>query len=144
VTREATARFLADPRSAGHARRFAAAALDGWDLAVLRESVVLLVSELVSNAVLHADTPVAVRLVESGPRLRVEVSDGSPASPRMRHFSLDSATGRGLQLVDSLASDWGVEPRDEGKRVWFEVTAGENADPAPSSDMFDVESVEAL
>ncbi|MGH8866492.1 MAG: ATP-binding protein [Actinomycetes bacterium] len=142
MTREASARFDADPRSAGQARRFVATTLDGWGLEGLEDPVVLLVSELVSNAVLHASSPLDVRVLYDDGNLRVEVADGSPVPPRLRHFGLDAATGRGLQLVDRVAQEWGVEPVEQGKRVWFTVPTTRGGATAWSD--FDIESVDAL
>lgn len=94
---------------------------------VLRESAVdvdtatLLVSEVVTNAVLHARSPLSVRVVERGDTARIEVSDGSPVPPRVHSFSSLSATGRGLRLLGQLALAWGVEPSDHGKTIWFEI-----------------------
>ncbi|MGQ0617872.1 MAG: ATP-binding protein [Acidimicrobiia bacterium] len=101
------------------ARRRVAAWLD--DYSSLDELLVAL-SEVVTNAVLHAGTPVKVRLQRRADgRLRVEVEDGSPLVPMRRRFSPDSVTGRGLFLLDRLTLVWGVEPVGEGKMVWFEV-----------------------
>lgn len=81
----------------------------------------LLVSELVTNAVLHARTSITlqVRRTESG--VRIEVIDASPRSPQPRDYSDQATTGRGLTLVESLAAAWGMEPHDRGKTVWFEL-----------------------
>lgn len=85
--------------------------------------VTLLVSELVTNAVLHARCDFEVH-VESGHHLvRIEVSDGSTLTPTIREHDDDAMTGRGLALVEQLASSWGVTRHDGGKTVWFEVPA---------------------
>lgn len=83
----------------------------------------LLVSELVANAVLHAHTTIAVRVSRDVPsgRVKVAVHDGTPRSPARKHYSPTSTTGRGLLLVERLASDWGVTPSAAGKSVWFEL-----------------------
>ena len=92
---------------------------------LVAERVALLVSELASNAVLHARTPYSVTASRRGSIVRVEVHDESEALPRMRQFHLDAPTGRGLHLIDKLASSWGVVPSagGTGKTVWFEVDA---------------------
>lgn len=105
------------------ARRFVQAELAESPLDV--DTAVLLVSELVTNAVLHARSPFRV-LVEPGEEaIRVEVYDGSPVPPRVHTFAPTSATGRGLRLLDRLAQTWGVTQLSDGKSVWFEVGPAE-------------------
>ena len=113
-----------DPSSAMAARRFARDVLKTWREGDSTDVVQLLVSELVTNAVLHAGSKVEVSVRHRGEWLRVEVVDESPVLPGPREFTDDAATGRGLALLDMLADDWGVEPiADHGKVVWFEVPA---------------------
>lgn len=88
------------------------------------ETVELLVSELVTNAVLHARSGVVVRIEVLSDAVRVEVGDGSARKPRLSPNSAEAATGRGLRLVDMLSRGWGVEHDARGKTVWFEVGAG--------------------
>jgi hypothetical protein len=114
-----------DPTSPSQARRFVAEALRGIPVdASLAE---LLVSELVTNAVLHARTVLEVTVSTSRAGARVGVHDGSSQRPRVRHYDRRAATGRGLHLLDSLASRWGVDVDDHGKTVWFEVAAADGA-----------------
>lgn len=89
----------------------------GWGPAT--DDATLLVTELVANVVLHARTACAVRVTADDDELRVIVKDESPALPRLRHFSEDSTTGRGLRLVERLADTWGSSPLGAGKEVWF-------------------------
>ena len=128
-----------DPSSAMAARAFARDVLSGWQESEAAETVLLLVSELVANAVLHAGSKVEVAMRRRGDRLRVEVTDESPVLPATRDFETDATTGRGLGLVDVLADAWGAEPRGEhGKVVWFEVTAihpAEVDDEEPPHDL---------
>jgi anti-sigma regulatory factor (Ser/Thr protein kinase) len=94
------------------------------------DTVVLLVSEVVTNAVLHARSDVFLTVRDQGPTARVEVRDSSPVPPRLHRFAAESATGRGLRLLDQLALRWGAEQGGEGlgKTVWFEVgSPGESA-----------------
>ncbi len=97
------------------------------------DTVILLVSEVVTNAVLHARSDIRVSVEVRGDIARVEVADSSPASPRLHRFHVESATGRGLRLVDQLATGWGVEAAPSGdgsgngKVVWFEVGAPSEA-----------------
>ena len=114
----------ADPRSAGAARRFLAATLTTWKSTFYGDEAVLLLSELVANAALHARTQIGVRIELMPECLRLAVTDGSPQQPLMRHYSDEATTGRGLALVSALARRWGVEPNPDGtKTVWAEVVA---------------------
>lgn len=84
----------------------------------------LLVTELVSNALLHGAGPVGLVLERAQQRLRIGVEDESPDPPVLRHASPYAVSGRGIRLLASLAAGWGVEPRADGrpgKRVWFEL-----------------------
>ena len=110
-----------DPRSAGAARRFVTRALHELGEDRLSELAELLVSELVTNAVLHARTTITLEVCHTGPGVRVGVVDASPRGPRQREFSDQATTGRGLTLVESLSSSWGTEPTRNGKSVWFEL-----------------------
>ncbi len=85
--------------------------------------VLLLVSELVSNAVQHARGTVEVSAREVGSTLRVEVRDESSTLPRVHDHSVDATNGRGMQMVDRLADRWGAESAGPGlgKTVWFEL-----------------------
>jgi anti-sigma regulatory factor (Ser/Thr protein kinase) len=88
----------------------------------LASDVALVTSELASNAVRHAATPFEVVLDFSSGHVRVEVRDASPAVPRGGAAD-DGATGRGLGVVDRLASSWGVDATDRGKVVWAQLRA---------------------
>ncbi len=89
------------------------------------DTVVLLVSEVVTNAILHARSDVYLEVLDRGDVARVEVRDSSPMPPRLHRFAVDSATGRGMRLLDQLSLRWGAERADDvrGKIVWFEVGA---------------------
>jgi sigma-B regulation protein RsbU (phosphoserine phosphatase) len=92
-------------------------ALNGGDLE-------LLASELATNAVVHAGGDFTVTVRYGGPVLRVEVADDSPDEPVLVPPSDDGLDGRGLLIVDRLASRWGVMTTHQGKRVWFEIDTG--------------------
>lgn len=124
-----------DPRSVGAARRFVTSRLVAWGHSALTDTAALLVSELVTNALLHAGSAVSVAVSDTEGCVRVEVADTSPVHPRQRHNSLVSGTGRGLVLVDRLARGWGAEQRDTGKAVWFELCDG-GAAVEPDLDFF--------
>ena len=89
------------------------------------DDLLLCLSEVVTNAVLHAGPPIEVTggVVDSK-RVRVEVSDGSKVSPIHRNPLHSSPTGRGLHLLDRLTTDWGVDITNNGKTVWFEIAEG--------------------
>ena len=118
------------PTSVGAARRFVRDVLMHRNVnqkAV--ETVELLTSEVVTNALVHVESPDLE--AASGPDLvvrigrgfvRVEVYDVSPAVPVRRNPGPLEASGRGMWIVDELARDWGVDHLPTGKRVWFEVT----------------------
>src|SRR4051794_30153709 len=86
----------ANPRSAGDARRFLSRALSDIGCEPLADTGTLLVSELVTNAVIHAGTAVRVTVERADPGVRVGVSDDSPVGPRRRNYSAEATTGRGM------------------------------------------------
>jgi anti-sigma regulatory factor (Ser/Thr protein kinase) len=119
--------------SVPRARRFVADELRHSPADV--DTAVLLVSELVTNAVLHARTSVTVSVEDRRGTVRIEVYDGSPAQPHIHAYSTTSATGRGLRLLDRLARRWGVGNAPVGgKVIWFEVGAAEDTDWASFVD----------
>lgn len=112
------------PASARTARRWVESRLDDMGLAPLEDLVLLLTSEVVTNAVTHAGTSAVLSLEPSGPGVRVEVHDGSSEPPVRRDPSPDALRGRGVALLDDLADGWGWEPDRPGrcgKTVWFRV-----------------------
>ncbi|MEU6350253.1 ATP-binding protein [Streptomyces sp. NPDC047072] len=119
--------FARDRRSASAARRFTAEALVGWGLAESprADDVLLCVSELVTNALVHGVPPgrqLRLFLRYDGCVLRVEVHDSGPGVPHI----VDRADegGRGLLLVAALSDKWGVRERELGKAVWCEFGSG--------------------
>ena len=115
--------FPADRTAPSQARRFVADTLRSWDLpSDVTEDAVLLVSELVTNALLHARSAPVVEIDHDVEHLRCVVVDNSSVVPRRRRYANDAATGRGIALVETLASRWGVDvDSGSGKRVWFEL-----------------------
>ncbi|MGW3988183.1 SpoIIE family protein phosphatase [Streptomyces sp. NPDC004830] len=103
----------------GRARR----ALQRWGLEELSDSVELLVSEVVTNAVRYASRPVTLRLLRTDV-LRCEVGDDVPQLPRLRQARATDEGGRGLYLVNRLARRWGATRLSTGKVVWFELNRG--------------------
>ncbi|MGH2789116.1 MAG: ATP-binding protein [Actinomycetota bacterium] len=116
-------RLPGNPSSAALARRFVRSVLIEWGHGDLIELAELLANELVTNSVLHTESEVELSVSLEGERLRVEVHDDNPQAPMRRDYSLSAATGRGLVLVEKLSSDWGTEPANAGKVVWFELAA---------------------
>ncbi|MGC9382720.1 SpoIIE family protein phosphatase [Streptomyces sp. MH13] len=124
-------RFAQAPVSVASARRFVRAALD--DVASdLVDTAELLVSELVTNAVLHARSEAEVAVARHEGRVRVRVGDRRPSrAPVPQYCSPYTGTGQGLALVEQLASRYGVDTGDECKTVWFELWP--DGPPPPSS-----------
>jgi anti-sigma regulatory factor (Ser/Thr protein kinase) len=110
----------ADVASCSLARRFVQEALT-QATEELRTDALLLVSEVVANAVLHAGGPLCVEVLQKGTAYRIEVSDGSPRLPTEKGYRTDDATGRGMQLLDCLAATWGCKRTGTGKLVWFDL-----------------------
>jgi DNA-binding NarL/FixJ family response regulator len=109
----AKAQLAPELQSAGRARKFVDETLRRWDCGEQLDTINLLVSEVVTNAIVHAGTDVEVS--------RIEVTDQGLSLPTPREASDEETSGRGLALVEALASEWGVDSRPEGKVVWFEV-----------------------
>ncbi|MFG2887309.1 SpoIIE family protein phosphatase [Streptomyces sp. NPDC048297] len=107
----------------GRARRLARGALSRWGLEELSDSVELLVSEVVTNAVRYASRPVTLRLLRTDV-LRCEVGDDVPQLPRLRQARATDEGGRGLYLVNKMARRWGATRLSTGKVVWFELHRG--------------------
>ncbi|MET7860828.1 ATP-binding SpoIIE family protein phosphatase [Streptomyces sp. NPDC005318] len=114
--------WFLDPEDSapGRARRLARRALSRWGLDELSDSVELLVSEVVTNAVRYAERPVTLRLLRTD-ILRCEVGDDAPQLPRQRRARDMDEGGRGLFLVNRLARRWGATRLSTGKVVWFEM-----------------------
>ena len=111
-----------DLSSARAARRFVENAALAWGAGGAQDTLALLATELVANAVRHGvgDIDIAVRVVAHD-FVRVEVRDSSTTAPSVGELVSERETGRGLALVQALAQDWGVEPTLDGKSVWFEL-----------------------
>ncbi len=110
------------PSSVARIRRFVVDAARSHDPAIDTDVVALLVSELATNALVHGDGQVRVRVLPRDAGIRVEVGDASPRVPARRTPDLTDEGGRGIALVEALASAWGVKPSpDRGKTVWFEL-----------------------
>ena len=117
------------PASVGQARSLVRESLAGFD-GDARDVALLLTSELVTNAILHARTQVQLGVLVDGGRALVCVADRLPESPALspRAHSHDRPGGRGLALVEDLADTWGTTTYTGGKTVWFVLqTAGDRS-----------------
>lgn len=113
--------FQGHEEDVAQARRFVAHTLRHHPQ---RETAVLLTSEFVTNGIVHGSGAVTVVVLETRDGIRVEVSDaGSATRPRLRMSADDDENGRGLLLVDCLASRWDHVRGDAGLTAWFELEA---------------------
>ena len=117
--------FDCDPSSIAEARAFVRDSLGGQSERLL-DRAELLVSEIATNCVTHARSEFEVA-VHRGAVIRVEVRDLDRRMPALGSPSPDDTSGRGLLMVEAVASAWGVTPGEDGKSVWFEL----DADPQP-------------
>lgn len=136
TTRVSSTAFDGTPQAPAHARKFVRQVLGEWRLSHLTEDAILLTSELVTNAVVHAGTGVELtcRLdVGATPaRLEIEVDDHHPARaipPAAGLPSGEAASGRGLALAGMLADAWGVTYTQRAKRVWVRMEIGDGYEP---------------
>ncbi|MFI1944981.1 SpoIIE family protein phosphatase [Streptomyces virginiae] len=110
------------PDAVLHARRFTARTLRSWGVVDQLDEALLVVSELVTNAIAHTQGEVGMDLTLSEDRLRIAVNDASPRSPvKPLWVSWESTGGRGLLIVDAVTAAWGSVPLSGGKQVWAEI-----------------------
>ncbi|MGW7429659.1 SpoIIE family protein phosphatase [Streptomyces sp. NPDC054861] len=129
-------RLTREPRSVGRARELARAQLTAWDVEPLVDTVELLVSELVTNALRYGEGEIRLRLLRDR-TLVCEVWDAGLVQPRRRRARDTDEGGRGLQLVGLLSAAWGSRRTPRGKTVWFEL-------PLPDGDGVAEPTVEQL
>jgi anti-sigma regulatory factor (Ser/Thr protein kinase) len=114
--------------SVGAGRRLVAEALAAWNLDELSYTATLLTSEVLTNSVLHARTPIVLSIERSGPEfVTICVQDQSTAAPRRRRYGQEATTGRGIELLEKLAQSWRVDVGPGGKTISFVV--GGDSDP---------------
>lgn len=121
----------ADPQGLSDARTIVRQALTDWNMAELADDAELVTGELLVNVLLHTEGGAVLTLEvlpEPVRRVRLSVQDRSSAWPRRRTPGETATSGRGLLLLDAVATRWGIEPRGEGKAVWCEI--GPAAPPA--------------
>ena len=123
----------ASAESVAQARRLVVDLLDSWGLSELCDDARLVVSELLTNAALHARPPIRMRLGRLPAGVRLEVSDGSAELPLLIRAGTDVMTGRGWTLVEALCREWGVDPAGQGKVVWATLTLSDS-DPAAQEE----------
>lgn len=123
VVPDAAAHFPAGAGAPRAARRFVTSMLErsAYGERIPIDDVELVVSELATNAVIHAGSPFSVAIRCDDEAIRISVQDGSSAWPQLRGAAVGARSGRGLHLVGALARDWGVAPAPAGKVVWAEL-----------------------
>ncbi|MEV5987195.1 SpoIIE family protein phosphatase [Streptomyces sp. NPDC052051] len=128
VRRSAMTVAQAEPERIAEARQMLRELLHDWSGADQIDSAVLLTSEMLANVLVHTDSDALLVAEVSGAadrfggrRMRVAVTDASDDLPHRRHPGELASSGRGLILVEMLADAWGVDPRGEGKTIWFEL-----------------------
>lgn len=121
ATRSAALPLPREMSSARTARRFVERAALAWGAGGSQDTLALLATELVANAVRHGDGDIDITVRVNEGSVRVEVRDASAGEIEVGDLISDKEHGRGLALVDALAEAWGVEPTLDGKSVWFEV-----------------------
>jgi anti-sigma regulatory factor (Ser/Thr protein kinase) len=115
------------PEAVRHARRFARRTLRTWGVPDdAMDAVLLVVSELVTNALVHTDGRVRMDLTLINHRLRVAVADASPRTPvKTASIGWEATGGRGILLVEAMSAAWGALPVSGGKQVWSEISLEE-------------------
>ncbi len=134
------------PASVPRARRWVAHAFDELGRHDLTASAALGVSELVTNAILHADPPITVSVRGTALHPRVEVRDSSSVPPRLNQGMADEdqllhTVGRGIGILALHSVSWGADVSPDGKVVWFEPTDEPDLDAVPSGSVYDLSEV---
>ena len=128
VLAKAYDRFPAHVRSAGQARSVVRQTLEGWCDDERLEDIALCVSELVTNAVVHADSEPQLLVHVRPGVIRIEISDDSEVLPVMRGAGPEDTSGRGVSILGMLSDRWGALRRSGGgKTVWFEILRSPDA-----------------
>jgi anti-sigma regulatory factor (Ser/Thr protein kinase) len=109
-----------DAASVRDARQLVAEAMAGYDPDI-RDAAILLVGEVVTNAVVHGGGRFLLQVDASPARLRVEVTDSTAGNPHVLQMAAEREHGRGMVIVDTLATNWGTAHQGTQKVVWFEL-----------------------
>ncbi len=110
------------PEAVRHARRYTRRALRSWGVGAYTDAALLIVSELVTNALVHTDGQVRLDLTLVNHRLRIAVADNSPRTPiKPTSIGWEATGGRGILLVEAMSATWGTVPVSGGKQVWSEI-----------------------
>ncbi len=123
----------AEPSSVPTARRLVRTWMIARGLGELVDNAELAVSEVVTNALVHAGTEVQLVLSGAGDAVRVEVHDGSTHLPRLRRVDTAAGTGRGLGMLEWVVDRWGAEVHGDSKMVWFELGVAVPSETAPAA-----------
>lgn len=127
---ELEASFRSSGRSPARARRFVTDCLVAWACGDVIDDAALIATELATNAVLHTRGGFAVILTRRPEgTIRIAVRDASLVRPRPRRAGPLEGSGRGLRLVDALATAWGIDPLSDGKVVWAELRRASSHSP---------------
>jgi anti-sigma regulatory factor (Ser/Thr protein kinase) len=116
------------------ARAFLRDTLQTWELDGFGDVTELLADELVCNVVRHVGAPMQLRAVRRPSSIRIEVDDPSTEPPVLQNPDPLDERGRGILLVESLATSWGVDIRETGKTVWFEIDVDTATEEIHGSD----------
>ena len=116
-----SARFEADVSTVPLAREFVRRWLHECGADHVFDEASLIVTELATNAVLHADSPYEVRLSRTDGVVRIEVADGDAGTPEPQPFSAVAESGRGIVIVSAISASWGIEAQPQGKVTWAEL-----------------------
>jgi len=136
---EAALTLSADLESVGRARRFLREMLEAWGVQGYDLAAPQVLTELATNAALHARSEFTVHVLLRDGHLVIEVTDSSPARPQQRHYGTTATTGRGIALVEALSQEWGVEASPTGKTVWCRVGADTTLGDFEDTELDDVE-----
>ncbi|MGK2948839.1 MAG: ATP-binding protein [Acidimicrobiales bacterium] len=113
----------ADASSPASAREFVRSVLGRWECDHLVDTALLIASELVTNAIVHARSPLRLQLRLTRDVVRIEVADEGHGTPEPREPDRDRPGGRGLPIIEALSIDWGMSPTTAGKVVWADLAS---------------------